>query len=116
MRRLKKKDRAIVDEMLTQIVDIDQMPTVNKIKVSVNDVPTDLQIGDKLVYPEDSGCLKTVISMTIFEDGTVNYMLKWYDGDFKTEMVSLTDLKLLKENSLLKKVSGYADVHRNVKM
>lgn len=56
-----------------------------------------MSIGDKVLYPEDSGLLKTVISMTVFEDGTVNYMLKWWvDGDFKTEAVSLTDLKILK--------------------
>ena len=53
--------------------------------------------------------MKTVISMTVFEDGTVNYMLKWFDGDFKTEMVSLTDLKILKQQSALVRVAGYEE-------
>ena len=68
-----------------------------------------MQIGDKLHYPDDSGILKTVISMTVFEDGTVNYMLKWFDGDFKTEMVSLTDLQILKQQSALVRVAGYEE-------
>lgn len=92
---------------MTNIVDIDSLPPINKITVKVNDQETELAIGDKVLYPEDSGILKTVISMTVFEDGSVNYMLKWFDSDFKTEAVSLTDLKILKQNSTLKKICGY---------
>lgn len=82
-------------------IDVEKLPAVNKIKVTINGKKTPFKIGDKLRFPVESPIVKTIISMTIFEDGTVNYMLKWYDGDgFKTEMVSLTDLKLLNLNFL----------------
>lgn len=82
-------------------IDVGKLPAVNKIKVAINGKQTPFKIGDKLRFPEESPIVKTIISMTIFEDGTVNYMLKWFDGDgFKTEPVSLTDLKLLNLNFL----------------
>ena len=82
-------------------IDVTKLPPVNKVKVVINGKPTDFMIGDKLRFPSESAIVKTIVSMTIFEDGTVNYMLKWFDGvDFKTEMVSLMDLKLLNLNFL----------------
>ena len=106
---MRKKLQKELEKMLSDVVDLDALPDVDRVQVAVNGQLTPLQIGDKLHYPDDSGILKTVISMTVFEDGTVNYMLKWFDGDFKTEMVSLTDLKILKQQSALVKVAGYEE-------
>ena len=109
MRKSKKAQLAEEAEKLltTNIVDIDSLPDVDKIIVTVNSKQTPLSIGDKIIYPAESGLLKTVTSMTVFEDGSVNYMLKWFDNDFKSEAVSLTDLKILKQNALLMKTCGY---------
>lgn len=82
-------------------IDVRKLKPLKKIAVDINGKPADLRIGDKLRWPEDSPIIKTVVSMTIFEDGTVNYQLKWFDGcDFKSELVSLSDLKLLNVNSM----------------
>ena len=107
--RKSKKTQEIkeAEKLVSNVIDIDSLPDVNKITVVVNGQQTELSIGDKVIYPEDSGIMKTVISMTVFEDGSVNYMLKWFDNDFKTEAVSLTDLKILRQNSILRKVCGY---------
>lgn len=60
-----------------------------------------LQIGDKIVLSESDKTLKTVMAMTVFEDGRVSYMLEWHDpesGQFNTEAVTLSELKLLSKN------------------
>ena len=104
----KKKSSKKPESKLVQIVDLDSFPPVNTLEVSVNGVPTELKIGDKLVYPENSAQVKTIVAITIFEDGAINYRLKWYDGDFKTEVVSLTELKLLNDCKLFKPPVGYS--------
>jgi len=84
-----------------KLVDISKFKKINRFKVTIDGKETDLQIGDKLIFPDGCPIIKTVISMTIFEDKSVNYLLKWYDEDgFKQEAVSLTDLKLLNVNVL----------------
>lgn len=50
---------------------------------------------------ENDKTLKTVMAMTIFEDGRVSYMLEWHDSDsgqFSTEAVTLSELKLLSKS------------------
>jgi len=92
-------------------IDVRKLKPVKKLAVAINGKNTEFKIGDKLRWPEDSPIVKTIVSMTIFEDGTVNYQLKWFDGcDFKSELVSVTDLKLLNVNVLpLNKISFDAD-------
>lgn len=79
-------------------VDVSKFNKLNDVVVKINNKVTDLSIGDKICFPEGSPIIKTVVSMTIFEDGTVNYLLKWFDGmEFKSELVSTTDIKILND-------------------
>lgn len=89
----KKKNKETTKSI--ELLDIDSLGEIERIEVKVNNKLTDLQIGDKIIFPQDSEFIKTVISLTIFEDGSINYLLKWYDGEFKQELVSVNDLKLL---------------------
>lgn len=85
---------------MAEFVDLDSMPRVNKLKVTVDGKKTPLSIGDKLRYSEEDPTAKTVISITIFEDKRIVYTLEWADddGELKQENVTLTELKVLAEN------------------
>lgn len=81
-------------------VDLDQLPKVNKLKVTVDGKKTPLSIGDKIRYSEEDLTAKTIISITVFEDKRIVYTLEWADGDgeLKQENVTLTELKVLADN------------------
>lgn len=85
---------------MAEFVDLDSMPRVNKLKVTVDGKKTPLSIGDKIRYSEEDPTAKTVISITIFEDKRIVYTLEWADadGELKQENVTLTELKVLAEN------------------
>lgn len=85
---------------MAEFVDLDSMPRVNKLKVTVDGKKTPLSIGDKIRYSEEDPTAKTIISMTIFEDKRIIYTLEWADddGELKQENVTLTELKVLAEN------------------
>lgn len=85
---------------MAEFVDLDSMPRVNKLKVTVDGKKTPLSIGDKIRYSEEDPTAKTIISMTIFEDKRIVYTLEWADddGELKQENVTLTELKVLAEN------------------
>lgn len=85
---------------MAKFVDLDSMPRVNKLKVTVDGKKTPLSIGDKIRYSEEDPTAKTVISITIFEDKRIVYTLEWADddGELKQENVTLTELKVLAEN------------------
>lgn len=85
---------------MAEFVDLDSMPRVNKLKVTVDGKKTPLSIGDKIRYSEEDPTAKTVISITIFEDKRIVYTLEWadVDGELKQENVTLTELKVLAEN------------------
>lgn len=78
-------------------------------EVRVNGVPTPLAIGDKIQMSKGTSA-KTVTTITVFEDGRIMYGLEWYDessGQFETESVTLTELKLLHKNSIKKAKLGF---------
>ena len=85
---------------MAEFVDLDSMPRVNKLKVTVDGKKTPLSIGDKIRYSEEDPTAKTVISITIFEDKRIVYTLEWadVDGELQQENVTLTELKVLAEN------------------
>lgn len=85
---------------MAEFVDLDSMPRVNKLKVTVDGKKTPLSIGDKIRYSEEDPTAKTIISMTIFEDKRIVYTLEWADddGELNQENVTLTELKVLAEN------------------
>lgn len=85
---------------MAEFVDLDSMPQVNKLKVTVDGELTPLSIGDKIRYSEEDPTAKTVISITIFEDKRIVYTLEWADtnGELKQENVTLTELKVLANN------------------
>ena len=85
---------------MAEFVDLDNIPKVNKLKVTIDGKKTPLSIGDKIRYSEEDPTAKTVISITVFEDGRVVYTLEWAasDGELKQENVTLTELKVLAEN------------------
>lgn len=85
---------------MAEFVDLDSMPRVNKLKVTVDGKKTPLSIGDKIRYSEEDPTAKTIISITIFEDKRIVYTLEWADddGELKQENVTLTELKVLAEN------------------
>lgn len=67
-----------------------------QIKVQINGKTTELDIGDKVVFPEDTAVLRTVTNMIISEDGSVNYIMKhWRDDQLVSETFSVYDLVLL---------------------
>ena len=86
---------------MSKFVDLQTLPKINSIEVKVNGKKTPLSIGDKIKITEDDIIYKTVVAIQVTEDTQVSYTLEWVepDGGFKQEIVSLTELKLLSQNS-----------------
>ena len=94
---------------MSDFVDLNRLPKVNRLKVSVDGKKTPLSIGDKIRLNEDDPIAKTVISITVFEDRRIVYTLEWadFDGELKQESVTMTELKVLAENTARhQKVTG----------
>ena len=92
-----------------EVIDLDSVGEVSKIEVAMNGELLPLKIGDKIAFPEDDIILKTVAAIQINENGQATYLLEWYDDDsFKQYWISMTELKLLKDRIVQKKVFGLA--------
>lgn len=80
-------------------VDFESMKVSRKV-VKINDVALPLAIGDKVCLTETSSP-KTVMGISIEEDGRVKYVLEWLNenGDFMNEALSIQELKLLYKNN-----------------
>ena len=77
----------------------ERLGDINEIEVKVNDNPLPFKIGEKIEFPVDNPILKTICAIQINEDGQENYLLQWFeDGSFKQYWISLTELKILREN------------------
>lgn len=83
---------------MTGEVDFESLQVSRKV-IKINDVALPLAIGDKLKLAEH-GQPKTVMGISIEEDGRVHYVLEWLtdNGEFATETLSLQELKLLHAN------------------
>lgn len=86
--------------------------TLQKKEISINGKVLPLKIGDKFKLSENDRIIKTVMAITIFEDGRAGYLIEWYDPDacrFETETVTLSELKLLDNKNLnkIKKDIGF---------
>lgn len=85
---------------------------INRIEVSTNGEPLPFAIGDRFSMSEDDTIVKTIMSITIGEDGRTSYGLEWYDpadGCFKTELVTMSEIKLLVNNMPKKKNISLAE-------
>lgn len=90
-------------------VDFESMKVSRKV-VKINDVALPLAIGDKICLTETTGP-KTVMGISIEEDGRVKYVLEWLNenGDFMNEALSIQELKLLHKNNKKKSTKvGFA--------
>ena len=90
---MRKNDNEFVDFSKFQI---------ERKEVSINGKKLPLAIGDKILISEEDRIIKTVMGITINEDNRINYGLEWFDASdnsFKSEWLTLTELKLLNKNS-----------------
>lgn len=106
MKKQNKKTKKQVDT--SQCFDLSSLDEINKIEVAMNGKTLPLKIGDKIVFPEGDVILKTVSAVQINETGVATYLLEWYDeGTFKQFWVSMTELKLLKDQMLKRPVVSF---------
>lgn len=73
---------------------------IEKKEISVNGEALPLKIGDRFKLSTKDKTEKVVMGITVFEDGRAQYILEWHDpdsGQFNTETVTMTEIKLLKE-------------------
>ena len=81
------------------LANLDKIGNINKIEVQVNGKLLPLKIGDKLEFPVGNPILKTIAAIQINENGIETYLLEWFEDDsFKQYWISMTELKMLKEN------------------
>lgn len=83
--------------IITDKVNFDDF-SIQKKEITINGKKLPLNIGDKFILAENDKSIKTIVAITIFEDGRVAYAIEWYDpeaNNFQTENVTLTELKLL---------------------
>lgn len=87
------------NERQTAIDDVDfDNFSLSKKEITVNGKPLPLKIGDRFMLSNNDKLYKTVIAITVFEDGRTSYTIEWYDPEacrFENETVTLTELKLL---------------------
>ena len=80
---------------------------IQRKEISVDGVKLPLAIGDTIAMNDEDRLIKTVMGIQINEDCRINYCLEWFDGSdngFKSEWVTLSELKLLQKNAPKKKV------------
>lgn len=109
MKKKQTKKSYLSSPSAIEVIDLDSVGEVSKIEVTMNGALLPLKIGDKIAFPEDDIILKTVAAIQINENGQATYLLEWYDDDsFKQYWISMTELKLLKDRIIQKKVFGLA--------
>jgi hypothetical protein len=79
--------------------------TLQKKEISINGKALPLKIGDKFKLSDNDKLYKTIMAITICEDGRVSYTAEWYDPDtcqFNTDSFTLCEFKLLNSKSINK--------------
>ena len=95
-KKTKQKEKYLTNNNLANL---DKIGNINKIEVQVNGKLLPLKIGDKLEFPVGNPILKTIAAIQINENGIETYLLEWFEDDsFKQYWISITELKILKEN------------------
>ena len=95
-KKTKQKEKYLTNNNLDNL---DKIGNINKIEVQVNGKLLPLKIGDKLEFPVGNPILKTIAAIQINENGIETYLLEWFEDDsFKQYWISITELKMLKEN------------------
>ena len=95
-KKTRQKEKYLTNNNLANL---DKIGNINKIEVQVNGKLLPLKIGDKLEFPVGNPILKTIAAIQINENGVETYLLEWFEDDsFKQYWISMTELKMLKEN------------------
>ena len=95
-KKTRQKEKYLTNNNLANL---DKIGNINKIEVQVNGKLLPLKIGDKLEFPVGNPILKTITAIQINENGIETYLLEWFEDDsFKQYWISMTELKMLKEN------------------
>ena len=95
-KKTRQKEKYLTNNNLANL---DKIGNINKIEVQVNGKLLPLKIGDKLEFPGGNPILKTIAAIQINENGIETYLLEWFEDDsFKQYWISMTELKMLKEN------------------
>lgn len=98
-KKTKMKQKTKLEPGNDELVNLDEIGKINKIEVSVDGKALPLKIGDKLEFPIGNPILKTIAAIQINENGIESYLLEWFEDDsFKQYWISMTELKILKEN------------------
>ena len=91
-----------------ECISLDVIGEINKIKVAVNGKDLPFKIGDKIEFPVGNSILKTIAAIQINENGIETYLLEWFEDDaFKQYWISMTELKILKDNMKKRKVVSF---------
>ena len=72
--------------------------SVKKKEISINGRPLPFRIGDRIAMTEHDKNPKTVMGVTVHEDGRCQYILEWHNPDtgaFSSEALTLSELKLM---------------------
>lgn len=88
-----------------KFVDTSNFDVVRR-EITVDGQKLPLSIGDQIKMSPNDHLVKTVMGVQINEDCRINYCLEWYDetdGSFKSEWLTMSELKLLKKNALKRK-------------
>lgn len=100
-----------VDE--DECVNLDSIGEISKIGVAVNGKDLPFKIGDKIEFPDGNSILKTIAAIQINENGIETYLLEWFEEDaFKQYWISLTELKILKDNMKKRKVVSFSEMQK----
>ena len=95
-KKTRQKEKYLTNNNLANL---DKIGNINKIEVQVSGKLLPLKIGDKLEFPVGNPILKTIAAIQINENGIETYLLEWFEDDsFKQYWISMTELKMLKEN------------------
>lgn len=80
--------------------------SIKKKEISVNGKALPFRIGDRITMTDHDKTPKTVMGVTVHEDGRCQYILEWHNPDsgaFQSEALTLSELKLMHVNINAKK-------------
>ena len=78
------------------------------VSVSVDGVELPIKIGDAIKLHENDIVMRTVMKITIAEDGKAQYLLEWFDeSEFKSIWISANELYYIAKNIMRRAKTGF---------
>ena len=95
------------DNIEQKIINVDKL-ACKPISVSINGIELPIKIGDVIKLCENDIFMRTVMKITVSEDGRAQYLLEWLDeSELKSVWISTNELYYITKNIKQRPKTGF---------